>query len=233
MTVSQQASQQLIERYQDLVCSIAASVRRRAPKNIELEDLIAYGQVGLVQAARDFDPQRGATFSTYAYYRIRGAIYDGLSKLSWTSRARYNRLRYEQLANEAAGEHHEGAAGLDESSSAGEAAHWLGSLSEKLAVVYLTVGGSYAAEPTRALADPSATAPAEQAAMDEVAQKIRALVDTLPAQAAELVRATYFGGLTLQEAGQRLGISKSWASRLHAKALRQLAHSLRMVGITG
>ncbi len=114
MTVSQQASEQLIDRYQDLVRSIAVSVRRKAPKNIELEDLIAYGQVGLVQAARDFDPQRGNTFSTYAYYRIRGAIYDGLSKLSWTSRARYNRLRYQQMANEVACEHYADEAGTEE-----------------------------------------------------------------------------------------------------------------------
>lgn len=233
MTVSQQASQQLIERYQDLVCSIAVSVRRKAPKHIELEDLIAYGQVGLVQAARDFDPQRGNTFSTYAYYRIRGAIYDGLSKLSWTSRARYNRLRYAQLANEVACEQHEDEAGPGEGSSVGEAAHWLGSLSEKLAIVYLAIEGPHSQDASMTLADPSAAMPGEQVAMDELSEKIHALVDTLPAQAANLVRSTYFEGLTLQEAGKRLGISKSWASRLHARALRQLARSLRLNGITG
>ena len=233
MTVSQQASEQLIERYQDLVSSIAVSVRRKAPKNIELEDLIAYGQVGLVQAARDFDPQRGNTFSTYAYYRIRGAIYDGLSKLSWTSRARYNRLRYQQLANEVACEHYADEAGAEEGSSVGDAAHSLGSLSEKLAVVYLTIGGPHCEQSSLALADPSAATPSDQAAMDELSEKIHTLVDTLPAQAADLVRSTYFEGLTLQEAGKRLGISKSWASRLHARALRQLARSLRLDGITG
>lgn len=233
MTVAQQTPEQLVERYQDLVASIAAGVHRKTPKHIELEDLIAYGQVGLVQASRDFDPQRGATFSTYAYYRIRGAIYDGLSKLSWTSRARYNRIRHEQLANDVLGEHNTGTADAVARQSTADAAHWLGSLSEKLAVVHLAAGQPGSEQAALALADPSATPPPEQAAMEELCEKIRALINTLPAQAADLVRSTYFDGLTLQEAGQRLGISKSWASRLHTKALQQLAQSLRLAGITG
>ena len=41
-----------------------------------------------------------------------------------------------------------------------------------------------------------------------------------------LIRGAYFEGLTLKEAGERIGISKAWASRLHAKTLGQLARSL-------
>ena len=213
--------------------SIATSVRRKSPRNIELDDLIAYGQVGLAQAARDFDPHRGNTFSTYAYYRIRGAIYDGLSKLSWTSRARYNRLRYEQMANEVTCDHNDEEPWSEGKSSVGQDAHWLGSLSEKLAVVYFTtIGEPRAQGSSLMLADTSEPTPSDQVATEELSQKIHAMVDSLPAQAADLVRSTYFEGLTLQEAGKRLGISKSWASRVHAKALQQLARSLKLVGIT-
>jgi RNA polymerase sigma factor for flagellar operon FliA len=231
MTATRQASQELIEQHQHLVRSIAISVRRKAPRHIELDDLVAYGQVGLAQAARDFDPKRGTSFSTYAYYRIRGSIYDGLSKLSWTSRARYHRLRYDQMANEVISDSVEKGEAAQERPVLENEARWLGNLSEKLAVVYLTTHGEVAGKSASALADSSIPAPADQAAIRELAEKIRKLVDQLPEQAAQLIRATYFDGMTLQDAGKLVGISKSWASRLHAKTLRQLAQSLILQGI--
>jgi RNA polymerase sigma factor for flagellar operon FliA len=65
----------------------------------------------------------------------------------------------------------------------------------------------------------------------EARERLAQLIPTLPADSAALIRSIYFEGLTLQEAGERLGISKGWASRLHARALEQLARGLRSVGI--
>ncbi len=90
----------LIADGQALVRSLALRVYRNVPVRVELDDLIAYGEVGLAEAARDFKAERGNQFSTYAYYRIRGAIYDGLAKMTWTSRARYRKMRYESMAND-------------------------------------------------------------------------------------------------------------------------------------
>jgi RNA polymerase sigma factor for flagellar operon FliA len=53
----------------------------------------------------------------------------------------------------------------------------------------------------------------------------------LPAEARTLIQATYFEGLTLQDAAKRIGISKAWASRLHVKTLQQLANALRHAGV--
>ena len=94
------SSGQLIEENQGLVRSLALKIHRKLPPHVELDDLVAYGQIGLAEAARDFDPSRGGRFSTYAYYRIRGAIYDGLSKMNWFSRSEYRRIRYNQMAND-------------------------------------------------------------------------------------------------------------------------------------
>jgi RNA polymerase sigma factor for flagellar operon FliA len=47
-------------------------------------------------------------------------------------------------------------------------------------------------------------------------------VQILPERERALVEAVYFGGTTIEEAGQRLGLSKSWASRMHAKALERI-----------
>ena len=71
--------------------SLASRIHHKLPPYVDLEDLVAYGQMGLAEAARDFDPARGTQFSTFAYYRIRGAIYDGLAKMSWFSRVEYGR----------------------------------------------------------------------------------------------------------------------------------------------
>ena len=229
MTAGCRDSQQLIEQCQDLVRSLASKIHRNLPPYLELDDLIAYGQVGLAEAARDFDPTRGNRFSTYAYYRIRGAIYDGLSKMTWFSRSQYRKIRYQQMANEllCAEDEEKG------KSSGGEIEadlSWLRDISRSLAVVYLATQPGADEETGRvAVSDNSAPPPA--VAMDhEINLKLHELIEALPSEASTLIRATYFEGLTLQEAGKRLGISKSWASRLHAKTLQRLARSLRLLG---
>ena len=101
-----------------------------------------------------------------------------------------------------------------------------------MAVVYLATGQEDEQQGgTAPLEDLSTPAPPEVAMDREIGQKLRDLVDALPTEAGELIRATYFEGLTLQEAGKRLGVSKSWASRLHAKTLQRLAHSLKLLGV--
>lgn len=61
-----------------LVRAIARAVSHGLPPVVELEDLVHDGVVGLLESARRFDPSRGVDFRTYASYRIRGAILDGL-----------------------------------------------------------------------------------------------------------------------------------------------------------
>jgi len=230
MNAPAKTSQQLIEENQGLVRSLAGKIHRKLPPHVDLEDLVAYGQVGLAEAARDFDPARGSRFSTYAYYRIRGAVYDGLSKMTWFSRSEYKRIRYQQMANETLkAEPSQPQSGQEK--GLGEELHWFRDISRALAVVYLaTQCESPEGATSRALEDPSAPDPTAQVISEEITRKLHELIESLPPEAGQLIRTTYFEGCTLQEAGRRLGISKSWASRLHAKALRSLARSLKMVG---
>ncbi len=227
MTNTDETRRALIEEGQPLVRSLASKISRNIPVRIELEDLVAYGQVGLAEAAREFKPDRGSRFTTYAYYRVRGAIYDGVSKMSWTSRARYNRMRYEQMANETLREVNESSPPADDPSLEDEAS-WLRGVAEKLTVVYLT--GGYEGEQGGALEDPAAP-PATIVASREIYQRLRELVEALPPAERRLIRTVYFEGATLQQAADRLRISKSWASRVHAKTLGVLATSLRKLGV--
>ena len=231
MAVSSDTVQQLVDECQGLVRSLALRIHRKLPPGVELEDLVAYGQVGLVEAARDFDPDRGNRFSTYAYYRIRGAIYDGVSKMSWLGRQDRTQVRYEQMSNEVLSLESEA-----EQTSQGESAaglRWLRGVTRALAVVYLaTQGDAEEQKGVSAVVDESSPAGPAAAIRREAHETLHRLIDALPPEARALIRATYFEGLTLQEAGRRLGVSKSWASRLHAKTLQHLAHALRGHGVS-
>lgn len=231
MTVTIRSPQQLMEEHQGLVRSLAFAMRRSLPKNVDLEDLVSYGQVGLAEAARDFDPKMGNQFSTFAYYRIRGAMCDGLSKLMWFSRSAYQRMRYQQMADEVVQEEisnpNEG-----EGDGVKGNTQWLSRMSTSLAMVYLaTQLGEDDESGNWTLPDHSAARPDVSVEEQEAHSLVRELIENLPDDSRQLLRATYFEGLTLQEAGARLGLSKSWASRLHAKALEQLGRSLRTHGI--
>ena len=231
MSTATKSQDDLIQESQGLVRFLAKQIHRRTPDHVELDDLIGYGQLGLAEAARDFDPSQNIKFTTFAYYRIRGAIYDGMYKMSWFSRRKHRELRYQQMANAALQ-----AESTDEATGdAQREAGWFQKMTGTLAVVYLATrhGGTEEDLGDRELVDEAARPPSTVAAEKELAAKLHELIDALPADSAQLVRATYFEGLTLQEAGERLGISKSWASRLHARALEQLARTLRGLGVEG
>jgi RNA polymerase sigma factor for flagellar operon FliA len=202
------------------------------PEFIELDDLIAYGQMGLVEAAQGFDAQRGSQFATFAYYRVRGAIYDGLSKMNWVSRSQYQQIRQEQLGGDVlAVEASSGDPSAD--STLDDDVQWLKRTAGSLAVVQLmTRSGEDTYDDEANLADPHVQPPSMEASSRETAAALRQLIDQLPADAAALVRGVYFEGLTIQEAGERIGVSKAWASRLHAKTLDRLGRSLRRLGVT-
>jgi RNA polymerase sigma factor for flagellar operon FliA len=215
---------ELVFGHQGLVRVIARGIHRSFPSYIELDDLVGYGQIGLAQAARDFDASRGIQFSTFAYYRIRGAILDGANQMNWLKRSvragdSYERMSGDVLATDAS----DSAAGAAPTNDA----DWVSGVGGKLAVVYFLSQAGDEANPNVEVTDQQAEMPLESLLDDELKQSLRTLIDELPDDARRLVRGAYFEGKTLKEAGEELGISKAWASRLHAKALDQLARGLK------
>lgn len=211
-----------------LVRSLALRIYRNIPVRVELDDLIAYGELGLAEAARDFQADLGNQFSTFAYYRIRGAIYDGLAKMTWTSRARYRRLRFESMADDVLEAERESDHGNP--MSAEESGRWFARVTERLAMVFLASDSDDESNPVAAAEDPLEAAPVRMLHR-EASESLRALVDRLPDVERRFINYVYFDGLTLREAGLRLGFSKSWASRLHAKILERLADDMRRLDL--
>src|ERR1700733_2574518 len=77
----------LILEYSPLIKFIAQKIAVRLPSNIELDDLISSGVIGLMDAIEKYDPSRDNKFKTYAEFRIRGAILDELRAQDWVPRS--------------------------------------------------------------------------------------------------------------------------------------------------
>jgi RNA polymerase sigma factor for flagellar operon FliA len=81
------AKQELIERYLPLVDYAVGRLAIGLPKNVSRDDLASYGIMGLIDAIEKFDYERGLQFETYASWRIRGAMIDGLRQGDWVPRS--------------------------------------------------------------------------------------------------------------------------------------------------
>lgn len=82
-----------VEAYMPLVYKIANQVQRQVHGQADYEDLVSWGTTGLLEAMKRFDPNQGAKLSTFAYYRIRGAMLDGIGKVAPLSRKCYRNAR--------------------------------------------------------------------------------------------------------------------------------------------
>ncbi|EOD80173.1 RNA polymerase sigma factor for flagellar operon [Grimontia indica] len=77
----------MFEQYSTLVKRIAHHLIARLPPNVQVEDLIQAGMIGLLEAQQNYDPSKGASFETYAGIRIRGAMLDDIRKGDWVPRS--------------------------------------------------------------------------------------------------------------------------------------------------
>ncbi|MGV6852702.1 MAG: RNA polymerase sigma factor FliA [bacterium] len=77
----------------DLLKRLAYHLISRLPSNIQVEDLIQSGAIGLIEAAQKYDPTMGASFETYASIRVRGAMLDEVRRSDWTSRSVRHKMR--------------------------------------------------------------------------------------------------------------------------------------------
>jgi len=215
----EQSIPELMNGCQGLVRSIAWKIHQKVRRNVELEDLIGYGQVGLAEAARDFDQGRGNQFTTYAYHRIRGAILDGLSTMSWFKKADYHRGRYEYAAGEV----------LQESGTENESLgdiEWFVRTSRALSGAYLMTHLPESGDDSDFVVKSKDADPSDRLDRFETNARIQSLLAELPDQARTLVQRIYFDGWSIKDAGEEIGISKAWASRLHARTLETLSVKL-------
>ena len=223
MTTASSARQrdEMFTLHQGLVRAIAWKTHQRLPRTVELDDLVAYGQIGLLEAIAAFDAARSRKFTTYAWHRIRGAMLDGLGKMTWFDRAAFEGRQYERKSSDTA---------ATATSPMGQ-----GGAAETVTPAAATTEKSSARRPVRNdlenVAVMSREADAGEASLHlELVMFLRDLLSALPEKESALLRGTFFEGRTLTEAARRVGISTAWASRLQTRTLADLRIALERRG---
>jgi RNA polymerase sigma factor FliA len=220
--------EQLAAQYMAYVRSIAGNVWKTLSKDIEFDDLVSYGMLGLFEAADRFDAKFGANFMTFAYYRIRGAIYDGLRGMGWVSRTEYARYRYEARANAYLTSQHDRelapVGGGEKKRSDEEEVQELADVVSGLVTIYVTALDAMEGFQIKDDRGPPVDDVLELLQSREM---VATAVEKLPEQEKKLIQLYYFQELSLEEVGKHLGLSKSWTSRLHTRAIDKLGRLLK------
>lgn len=222
---------EVLERFHSalsLVDVIARKLVKSMPGAVSFEELVSYGQVGLLMAARRYDPAQEVPFRAFASYRVKGAMIDELRKLSHLPRRMHQRLRMLSAADEYSESAAPEVVGANAPSESREDAQRL--LDEHMARMATAMAMGLIGSP--ALEEGEVTAADRESPEDRLVERqlremLRSEVEALPEQEAELVRRHYFEGERFDHVAQDLGLSKSWASRLHTRAVGRLTKRLR------
>ena len=219
----------LVHRHMEFARALARGIHRKLPSWVDLNDLTQYAHLGLLEAANAFDPLRGATFRTFAYTRIRGAIFDGLREMGGRRRecsdrhpaeaTKLPRFQSRETGADAVGEE---LAQRGEAALADPIAEFRGAV-RKLAMVYLL--SQLGDGDDHPIVDQT-TDPAQVCETDNLREALHNAIAALPPIEQRLVTLHYVKGCSFTECANALGRHKSRISRLHNRALDLLRELL-------
>ena len=204
----------LIERYLPAAHRIAAyAYSRRGPQAPEFADFLQWARLGLLEAFERYDPAREASFLTFAGYRMRGAILNGLERATegaaqWAHR---KELEHERLDSV-----------IDGAADAPDAL-------ERLADLTLGLALGFALEDSGLSAEPDSFDPYRVLELKRLRERLLLVVQALPERERRIVRWHYFEHMDFKLIGAALGLSKGRISQLHARALKLLREGLQSV----
>jgi RNA polymerase sigma factor for flagellar operon FliA len=215
----------------DLVDVIARQLARELGRSVELDDLRSMGQQGLLEAARRFDEARGVSFRRFANYRVRGAMLDGIRKsapLPRRAHARIRALEAALLVSEAAAEDAQPGAlpvAADPKASDQKLTEHLADMATAMAMGLLATPAVGDEGEVSAL--DTSMSPEDAVGEAELRELVVSALDDLPEDERTLVRRHYLEGERFDQVAASLGLSKSWGSRLHTRAIARLTKRLR------
>ncbi len=221
---------EIVKKHASLVKRVAYHLISRLPASVQPDDLIQAGMIGLLEAAKNYDPNQGASFETYAGIRIRGSMLDEIRKGDWAPRSVHrNTRRVAEVIREI--ENNEGRDARDN-----EVASKLEVTVEKYHQMLKDATGckilSYEdlGVTEDAIADSLTNndpGPQDDLLKDSFQKSLAKAISTLP-ERERLVMALYYDEeFNLREIGEVLGVSESRVSQIHSKALVRLKARLR------
>jgi len=198
---------------------------------LSFEDMVSAGTVGLVRAARDFDPSHQADFKTYAYIKIKGAILDELRSSSLLPTSLNKRIRDTQQLSQKILER------TGKTPTDSELAEKLGITIDELnetfenarAKHFVSLDGFGEDSPALAnlLAADHTDAPDEQVVRAELMDRLAKAIQQLSKRRRQLILLYYQQHLTMKQIAEIFKITESRVSQLHASALFNLSVKLR------
>ncbi len=234
-TESIQLRDAFIRQYMPLVKYVAGKVAVGMPGNVEFDDLVGFGQFGLLDAINKFDPEKNVKFKTYAVTRIRGAIFDELRQMDWVPRS------VRQKSREIEDTIVELESRLGRTASDEEIASAMNMSLDDFHHAMLKVSGTsvlslndvwYSGEDSDKMSigdsieSPSSLNPDVIVEREEIKRVITEAINELPEKEKMVLVLYYHEDLTFKEIGQVLQVSESRISQLHASANTRLRAKL-------
>ncbi|MEA3435326.1 MAG: FliA/WhiG family RNA polymerase sigma factor [Thermodesulfobacteriota bacterium] len=226
--------EQIIMQYLPHVKRIVQRIAVYLPKNVEIDDLLNVGVIGLIQAIERYDPAMDNKFMTYAAFRIRGAVLSELRSRDHISRTNRRKVRelektYLKLEQKKGGdvEDHEV---VKEMGVSFEQFHKIKQMSN-ISIISLEEMGYSSDKKRNSLSEMFINNKDEdalnQTGIKEVKVAIAKTIEELPEKEKLVISLYYMDELTMKETGKVLGITESRVSQLHSKAITRLRAKLR------
>ena len=210
----------------ELVDMLARQLRRQFGPYVQVDDLASQGREALLAAARSFDPDRAVPFRRWANLRIRGAMIDGVRQSGTLPRRVYRKLRMLQAGDrvhENAAEEQAAAPVTSDVDADAKISDQLGTAAMAMAIGFLSMRSGGALDGAR----DTKLSPEDEVAHAELLARIKAAIAERPEAERRLLERHYFEDVPFEETARELGLSKSWASRLHARAIEEVARTLK------
>ncbi len=237
-TKSTQLRDAFIRQYMPLVKYVAGKVAVNMPNSVEFDDLVGFGQFGLLDAINKFDPDKKVKFKTYAVTRIRGAIFDELRQLDWVPRSVRQKSREiedtivgleAKLGRPASDEEVAGAMGLTLEGFNSTVLKVSGTSVLSLNDVWYSGESSDRMSIGDSIESPTSLNPDVIVEREEIKRVIMEAINELPEKEKMVLVLYYHEDLTFKEIGQVLQVSESRISQLHTKANMRLRAKLTNV----
>ena len=226
------SQKELVDIFLPLVKSIANQVISKCPANVELDDLINVGVIGLMDAAERFSPEYGKPFRFYAELRIRGEILDELRHNDWVPRS--TRKKFAMIDKARQRLERERGPGVSDRDIAEELGLNLDRYHRYAGKIQS--GTFMSIEDLKANDDDSKDLlevfrgnepdPDETYRRHEMWANIRAAIEELPPREQLMISQYYFNDKSLKQIGSVLGVTESRVSQMHTKALSRLRKSV-------
>jgi RNA polymerase sigma factor for flagellar operon FliA len=237
-TKDQKIRETFVIQYSPLVKFVAGKVAVGMPHNVEFDDLVGFGSIGLLDAIDKYDPERGVKFKTYAVTRIRGAIFDELRQIDWVPRSVRKKAKEleetvanleSQMGRTATDQEIASSMGLDDEEYSKTVMKISATSIVSLNEVWSGVDENEKNSIGDTIESPISLHPDVMVEKEEIRRVIIDAIRELPEKEKQILVLYWYEDLTLKEIGEVMKVTESRVSQLHSKAMLHLRAKLTNV----